>query len=1157
MTLEHAELPEELVRAQREGSLVLFVGAGVSRAWPSCLPLFVDLARRVAQRFEVPFKCSDSPEKILGDLKREGFNVHREVRDIILGSERPNAAHEAVAALSEVGRSMRVVTTNYDRHLSLCLPYETQTYDAPSLPEPLDFDGVVHLHGSVAQDPDQLVVTNLDLGRAYMTSNSSTLRFLQQLLASHTVLFIGYSLRDPLMPYILRGNAPKDRGSLFVLTDDPDRPYWNALGVRPVKCSQDDQPVALQEWAQRVGTDFEEHDRRVAKILCRFAYGENLASWEKSYLSQVVSDSDLVHVFTKNARGPVLFRWLATRPGMRWLFTPQGELRFVEKELVGWFASHYNDDDETAAEVVRLVVENGGRLHEMLWLNMAMRLIRRPGGSPERTGNLMLVLANCAPPNLDNVLLGLLKECDIPRDDDLFLELVDRAFRPKIAGPDPMRLTSLLPGAFHTESNTPADDWLRGSPERVFWATRRHLAADLLSIVDGHLRRVHRIEEIAGNPDPFADRAAIEPHDQNSAVRSTDFLVDAARDLCAVLAEDLPETAAGYLRSWAASKSVVLNRLSIHGWSERRDVSADKKIEWLLQQDEWIHEHRMHHETMQLIAKTVPNATESTIGRLIERIVGASPESRRTFDQLGWIAHHARYSSKARQAFKQAKRDNPSWEMSDHPEFLTWIEDGTETPLPQYLEGVCPRDLAARLMSDTKGAAGQLVAIAKPTEPQGRDSQRLVRTVRKAIEICPSAGLALLETLVEQPSIDDQAQRLLASAVLIELLKQAKARETTWEHRSRIGRLLPDLWKAGVAHWGLPSPTSPSVGCPREQGNLWPSLLIRLAIETGNIQTETDPQSHSGLSAHDKRFLGEAIGGDSEEATLAQVTCANRLLFLYTEDRQWTTRHILPLLDPTLDAERALRCWDSYLHQQPWPPSLPGNTLFTHFRAFAQHAGRSCEETQQQYGMLAAYLCITNVKSPDTPPEWLNGFTGKASGAIRVHFIRSTTRMLYRSDPEIVAGQWRRWMRHYWQERLDNYPRDVTVQEKTALADWVMLAGDDYPEAVNLVLSSPTAFREGSFLPNEMFQASLPRRGLQGSEPEYPSPLANQAVQHPEATTQLIAHLLEHTDQRTAQQWDIRMGRFIKGLQTRRDRPAFRPLRKQLLRLGWYYMISD
>ena len=256
-------------------------------------------------------------------------------------------------------------------------------------------------------------------------------------------------------------------------------------------------------------------------------------------------------------------------------------------------------------------------------------------------------------------------------------------------------------------------------------------------------------------------------------------------------------------------------------------------------------------------------------------------------------------------------------------------------------------------------------------------------------------------------------------------------------------------------------------------------------------------------------FLEKAIVGGTEEAKLAQVTCAHHLRFLCTQDRQWATQQILPLLDPTVDPERALRCGDSYLHQQPWPPTLPDDTLFTHFRAFAGHAGKCCDKAQKQYGLLGAYLCVTDANQPDRNPEWLTGFTSKASDAIRVHFVRSTTQMLRRSDPKVRAGQWERWMRCYWQERLENYPTDITEEERTALADWVVLAGDDYPTAVKLVLESPTAFKQGSILPEEMFQASLPKEGFRG--PENPSPLADLAARHPKATVQLIAHLLQHT----------------------------------------------
>ena len=119
-------------------------------------------------------------------------------------------------------------------------------------------------------------------------------------------------------------------------------------------------------------------------------------------------------------------------------------------------------------------------------------------------------------------------------------------------------------------------------PDREFWSQWRHLAADLLSIVDGHLRSVQRIEAIAGNPYPYDGRPAIERHPQNFDTRSADFLVDAARDLWEILYADLPDAAIGYLDSWAAAPWPVLNRLAIHGWCERCNITTDEKLTWLL-----------------------------------------------------------------------------------------------------------------------------------------------------------------------------------------------------------------------------------------------------------------------------------------------------------------------------------------------------------------------------------------------------------------------------------------------------------------------------------------------------------------------------------------------------------------------------------------------
>ena len=113
--------------------MALFVGAGASVASPSCLPLFDKLANCVDDRLGKSYACG-RPEERLGKRAEQGFNVHGMVREIVKDSPGPNTTHEALAALAVAGPSIRVVTTNYDRHLSACLPEATRVYEAPDLP---------------------------------------------------------------------------------------------------------------------------------------------------------------------------------------------------------------------------------------------------------------------------------------------------------------------------------------------------------------------------------------------------------------------------------------------------------------------------------------------------------------------------------------------------------------------------------------------------------------------------------------------------------------------------------------------------------------------------------------------------------------------------------------------------------------------------------------------------------------------------------------------------------------------------------------------------------------------------------------------------------------------------------------------------------------
>ena len=201
MRIGDVDIPAKLVEAHQTGRLVLFVGAGASIAPPSNLPTFQTLTEGIAAESGVP--VTGQLDQFLGVLREEHkVDVHARVAARIGAADsRPNTLHEAILALATTSPVPRIVTTNYDIHLSTTLAAHGRLlheYLAPALPMGDDFDGIVYLHGRLGQQPRHLVVTDEDFGRAYLR-DAWVARFLERMFATYAVLFIGYSHSDLVM----------------------------------------------------------------------------------------------------------------------------------------------------------------------------------------------------------------------------------------------------------------------------------------------------------------------------------------------------------------------------------------------------------------------------------------------------------------------------------------------------------------------------------------------------------------------------------------------------------------------------------------------------------------------------------------------------------------------------------------------------------------------------------------------------------------------------------------------------------------------------------------------------------------------------------------------------------------------------------------------
>jgi hypothetical protein len=370
-------LPQALLDALTEEKLVLFVGAGASVDVPSKLPLFGGLARQLSEMARVPSPKDEALDFFLGSMPAT-FDVHAHTRQIIQRKDsRPNSTHTALVRLASAHPPLRIVTTNFDDHLASAADAVgvkiADRWIGPALPMGDDFAGLVHLHGSVTRDPRELVLTDSDFGRAYLTAAWAT-RFLLPMFQKFTVLFVGYSHDDPIMRYLALGLPSATPRYAFTDAKHANDAKWVRLGVSPISypvVGEDHGALvgALEAWGSRARMGQLEHRARVREIVDA---GANLTPVDRDYLLGRIQTVDGARDFVRAAAScdadslVEWLHWIEALPEFQKLFTGDTDSD-VGLELGNWFSQAFIAVPRLHGEALHTVQRLGQSFSEGLF----------------------------------------------------------------------------------------------------------------------------------------------------------------------------------------------------------------------------------------------------------------------------------------------------------------------------------------------------------------------------------------------------------------------------------------------------------------------------------------------------------------------------------------------------------------------------------------------------------------------------------------------------------------------------------------------------------------------------------------------------------------------------------------------------------------------
>lgn len=1104
MKIAEIDFPAPLLSALRDGNLVVFAGAGVSVGKPASLPIFSCLVESISQYAGKIRRANESEDVFLGRLWHQDKPVHDIAARFLRKNccdkaPRPTALHRNLLRLYPEPGTVRIVTTNFDllfedaaREVFAAQP---ELFRAPALPLGRSFSGIVHVHGSLDR-PDDMVLTDADFGRAYLTEGWAR-RFLVDLFRSSTVMFVGYSHKDTVMKYLARALPARESQERFALTDDPDADHWPVLGIEPISYPRkpDDDHVGLSKGIggladyARLGLLDRRHE--ISEIAGRPPSPDER---EADIIDEALADPTTALFFAAAATDPEWLDRLDRRGHLAPLFGA-ADLPDVHGRLAGWMVGRFVfHHPET---VFRLIGRHGMSLNPLVWHELAHATAFHD--HPALNGELLSRWVSCllatAPLHPDrHDLLYLAQRCARVDRVDSLVEVFDAMCAHRL---------SLRPPIPDFDEEITGDAGLSGDdievelvPDgdsgafRELWETDLRprldcVAEPVLSIAVAHLDARQRT--LSGwqkadrdwNPESFS-RHTIESHEQNHGLHHVDVLVDAARDCLEWLAGNRPEVAAAWCARLIRSRTPLLRRLAVHALSVVNDLSACQKLDWVLENAD-LHDHAAHHEMFRIMRELYPRVGPERREQVIDLIRDFTwPDdeeehrkrlaARHRFDWLHWLHDADPDCELVKQALDNIKGRYPEFEPQEHPDLTHWSDSRVGPDHPWSVEDLLSRPAGNWL--------DELLSFS-PESPLGPNRHDAISAVAAAAERDFRWGADLAAALA--------GRDLWESDLWIALLRawREPGPDETQLHevfgylreprlsKAFTGRTA-DLLVAWIEKTDAPVTAELLALANEAAGRLWDMIDRDAAPESCDSRHALAIARPAGALARywlRQRFLLRDRPDSFPDTFLASVSAAlsmiardssiagllgrsvlaGQLDFLLDTEEEWTRRQLVPRFTQQPGAGDWQAVWDGFLAHGRLTP-LVGEYLKDAFLEAVSLIPTQFRSGWRLDGFVDFWTLMIAHVADDPVGTWIPAFFDHAGGAARRRFASEIGRHLRQMDDTQQREWWKRWLETYWSRRVDGIPRALDETEIGLMIGWLPALKNLFSEGVELAL---------------------------------------------------------------------------------------------------------
>lgn len=990
------DIPRVLLEAQENDNLILFCGAGIS--YPAGLPLFKGLVEDVYQ--EVATTPSKQEQNAINQwrydtalelLERRFHSKNRVDKHIVrkaiakrlaLQADANLDTHKAILQLAKTKQQKyRLVTTNVDRGFLLAEPATLAMSDAaPKLPVPKShkWQSIVYLHGIIDEESDpnseQLIFTSGDFGTAYLTERWAS-RFVSELFRHFTVLFVGYSIHDPVMRYMIDAIAADRRRGYtqskqpYVLAGAEKQEFenaqldWEAKGVIPLMYDDKNNHASLhetlQEWAAycRDGLD------SIERIITTHASKPPLPPYEHDDSVQLVIEAlkkdDKENFAAKKFFDVAPIDWLPVleKEGLLAMPAPKQSNPLthnvaddlthphqVTSLLWAWLVEHHLE----SRQFVEWTIDKNANLHPTFIQLINEKLKNKPPQESYLTFWRVIALkhSHCAFTDIYKEFPNL----KAGRDNLNLLALL-RLFEPKIRFSKSFSWDgkeSVIP--YQADVVIKIDSWHFEKLKEYF----NEMTTILLPITNA-LKQAVEFWQLLGQADDKNDLShwhlvSISPHQQNNRYNTWTLLIELCRDLWHATYQTNKNYALAILEIWKTISFPVFKRLVFHAYATSECATPSEKLNYLLTDNQWwLWSTDTKREKFRLLESLCPQLSGDELTILENAIIaGASKtmfrenlsnkEWQEIKEQQIWLqlakleSFSVKLSENAKTIYSSLSAKYPHRELDgERDEFNTWFSTGRENTCDLTADELIALSIEQRTEK-----------LLEPTSNYPNERIILFRNISKDK---PNFALETLSFLVDQSNWDTSIWHTGLTAL-------SEANDPLfWLETAKLIVQLPTEFftKEGwVISWWIKNTIDSIIANSEEENYFWQlfdllvahaqpekikeeDIIFQAINHPIGILTEAFLSRFSAREIKTKEKitdinllsrLNKLVNNKNKAFVLARLILVSRLNYFYTLDPEWTQNKLIPLLNWESSSEAAL-LWQGWL----WNPQASADLI--------------------------------------------------------------------------------------------------------------------------------------------------------------------------------------------------------------------------------------